>query len=95
MAVSLEVVMVIWQESYATAVLETDNKKLEEGLSKTEGLIFLRMLNSTVREREQKEIRAAWDVMTAMRFERLGWPDYKTAARRVAPTAMSFRAGSR
>jgi hypothetical protein len=50
--VSVEVGMLRWQETYAAAILETDNKKLEQGLAKTEGLIFLRMQDLTVQDCE-------------------------------------------
>jgi hypothetical protein len=85
--VAVEVAMLSWQETYVAAVLETDNKKLEEGLAKTEGLIFLRMQDLAVQDCEWDEIKAAWEVMSTLRIERLGWPDYKRTARQLVHRA--------
>jgi len=73
--------MLSWQETYRAAVIETDNKKLEASLAKTEALMFLRMqelAEQNVAGSELEEINAAWQTMSTLRFERLGWPNYKT-----------------
>jgi hypothetical protein len=85
--VSVEVAMLSWQETYAAAVLETDNKELEERLAKAEGMIFLRMQDLVVQDCEWEEIKAAWEVMSTLRFERLGWPDYKRTTRQLVHNA--------
>jgi hypothetical protein len=74
--------MLSWQETYRAAVLETDSEKLEVSLAKTEGLMFLRMqelAEQNLAGNELEEINAAWQKMSTLRFERLGWPNYKTS----------------
>jgi hypothetical protein len=87
--------MLSWQEAYTAAVLETDNKKLKEGLAKAEGLILLRMRDLAVQDSEWKEIKTAWEVMTTLRFARLGWPDHKKTAKQLAHSATSCQSVSR
>ena len=73
--------MLSWRETYRAAVLETESKKLEASLAKTEALMFLRMqelAEQSVADSELEEMNAAWQTMSALRFERLGWPNYKT-----------------
>jgi hypothetical protein len=75
--------MLSWQEMYRATVFETDNKKLEAGLAKTEELMYLRMQEFAEHDAtnsELEEMMTAWEVMSTLRFERLGWPNYKTSS---------------
>jgi hypothetical protein len=70
--------MLSWRETYRAAVLETESKKLEASLAKAEGLMFLRMqelAEQNLAGSELEEINAAWQTMSTLRFERLGWPN--------------------